>query len=164
MPAGSYVPQQHWPQMLYEDTRYDDVELVTDFEKIYPDFGYYPPGIEMLPDNFQTEIEEGASIYRYIGNINEYYATSPAGEIYLTPGADIEQELLLTKYDEPAENNNIETNPYGYQYIGEVDYINKNKLDHVETSTDFGAYPKDGMLQDGYWYEYLGTDENLEYS
>lgn len=164
MPAGSYVPQQHWPQMLYEDTRYDDVELVTDFEKIYPDFGYYPPGIEMLPDNFQTEIEEGASIYRYIGNINEYYATSPAGEIYLTPGADIEQELLLTKYDEPAENNNIETNPYGYQYIGEVDYINKNKLDHVETSTDFGAYPKDGVLQDGYWYEYLGTDENLEYS
>ena len=162
-PSGMLVPNKHWPQMLYEDKRYKDVEIVSSDEMTYPNLGYYPPKEEMLPDNFKTELEEGQAIYRYIGFINEYYSTVKAGSIYLPAGADIEEELYLTPYDIKCENDYIETNPYGYKYIGEVDYVNKNMLLRVATSTDFGAYPKDGPLLDGYWYEYIGTDEEVEY-
>lgn len=158
-----YVPTQHWPQMLYENKRYDDVELVSSDDMDYPELGYYPPKEEMLPDNFKTEIEEGQAIYRYIGNINEYYSTVKAGSIYLPSGTDIEEELLLTPYDEKCENYNIETNPYGYEYIGEEEVVNRNALTSVATSTDFGAYPKDGVYNDNYWYEYIGTNEEVEY-
>ena len=162
-PSGMYVPTQHWPQMLYENKRYDDVELVSSDDMDYPELGYYPPKEEMLPDNFKTELEEGQAIYRYIGNINEYYSTVKAGSIYLPSGTDIEEELLLTPYDEKCENYNIETNPYGYEYIGEEEVVNKNALTSVATSTDFGAYPKDGVYNDNYWYEYIGTNEEVEY-
>ena len=146
-PKDALVPDKHWPQMLYENKRYKDVEVVSSDEMTYPNLGYYPPKEEILPDNFKPEAD---AIYRYIGDINEYYSTVKAGTIYLPTGTDIEEYLMLTAYDRKYENNNIETNPYGYRYLGQEEVTNKNALVRVVTSEDFGAYPKDGLLTDGF--------------
>lgn len=162
-PESMLVPAAHWPEMLYKNKRYKNVEIVSSDEMTYPNLGYYPPKEEMLPDNFKTELEEGQAIYRYIGDINEYYSTVKAGTIYLPVGTDIEEYLMLSQYDIKCENENIETNPYGYDYLGEEEVVNKNALMRVATSEDFGAYPKDGLASDGFWYEYIGTNEEIEY-
>lgn len=164
IPAGSYVPTKHWPQMVYETKRYDDVNIITDNEMVYPKFGFYPPTVEVEPTQWPQNVDKNMNFYRYVGDVYEFYSTVKAGSIYLPIGTDIESELLLSSYDTPLENNHIETNPYGYEYVGTEDYTYKNILHHLVSSEDFGAYPKDGIYNDGYWYEYVGTNEEVEYS
>lgn len=162
-PAGAYVPDKHWPQMLYEKKKYDDVEQVHNTEMIYPEFGYYPPAHEMLPDSTLDTLEEGVHFYRYVGKQRVYHSTVKAATIYLPIGADIE-ELNLTAYntEDPIELD--ESNLYGYKYLGQEEVTNKNALTSIATSEDFGAYPKDGLSTDGYWYEYIGTNEQISYT
>lgn len=156
------VPTTHWPQMIYEDTHYDDIEYLREDEKIYSDFGY-DDGESILTHTLPAEppaYEEGQSFYRFIAYYKEYYATVKAGSIFVPVGTDPEEELYLTDL-EPSGIKYDETNLYGYSYEGEVEVDNKNILVGVETSPDFGAYPKDGKYSDDYWYEYIGTDEVL---
>jgi len=160
--AGTYVPTSHWPQMIYSKDHFDDVEYVKEKDAHYSTFGYEDG--ESILANYLPEVPpeyaEGENFYRFIKTIKEYYTTSFAGTIYVPIGTNPEEKLYLTNL-EPSEIEYQETNLYGYKYMGTENVVNKNMIVDVVTSEDFGSYPKDGLYSDGFWYEYIGTNELL---
>jgi hypothetical protein len=146
------VPDKHWPQMIYEKNHYDDVEFLTEDEKIYSTFGYNDgPSIltPLLPAE-PPEYNEGELFYRYTETFKEFYTSgAKAGTIYSPIGTNPETELYLTGTS-PSGIEYNESNLYGYVYKGTEEITIKNALTGIATSDSFGAYPKDGLSGDGY--------------
>ena len=160
---GTLVPAEHWPEMLTAEGHIAGTTLKRFSqggpESPYPQFGYYPPKHE-LADGGITDPNYDGKFYRYIGQTHLYYTTSKAAELYLPVGTD-PAILNLEPLNSLETPKYLPTNSFGYDYAGTEETTDKViKLDLV-TSDDFTAYPKDGVAEDGYYYEYLGTNENL---
>ena len=160
--AGTMVPTIHWPDMMFRPSgqpyndvplhRYEDKELSP-----YPNFGYYPPAVEI-----PGEYPEDASFYRYAGVIHTYFTTGKAADIYLDVNSDPDI-LGLPQAGSVDTPTNLITAPYSYRYLGTETLPQKDIAMGFVNSENFADYPKDGV-KDGFYYEYNGTNELLDFS
>jgi len=156
------VPTIHWPDMMFRPSgqpyndvplhRYEDKELSP-----YPNFGYYPPAVEI-----PGEYPEDASFYRYAGVIHTYFTTGKAADIYLDVNSDPDI-LGLPQAGSVDTPINLITAPYSYRYLGTETIPQKDIAMGFVNSENFADYPKDGV-KDGFYYEYNGTNELLDFS
>lgn len=166
LPEGTLVPVKHWPEMLFNNIHYDDMPL-HEFPKNgpdapYPELGYYPPKRELLEDPITDPTYDG-KFYRHVEDTHTYFSTEKAGEIYTDLGFNVETGLYLTSVETITNPYYFDTNCFSYEYAGTQMLVQKGRvLDRRISDTDFKKYPKGGIAEDGYWYEYIGTNEVLE--